>query len=112
MEAGWLVRDGERICAVEVARSFGDRSRGLLGRDGIDGALLLEPATSVHTFGMRFDLDVAFLNRELVVLRVVRMPRNRLGRPVLRARSVLEARAGAFERWDLQAGDRLALDSG
>lgn len=108
-EAGWLVRDGERICAVEVAGTFRDRSRGLLGRDGIDGALLLRPAASVHTFGMRFDLDVAFLDRDLTVLRVVTMRRNRLGRLVLRARCVLEAEAGAFERWGLRVDDRLTL---
>lgn len=105
----WLTKDGERICAVDVARSFRERSRGLLGRDGIDGALLLQPATSVHTFGMRFALDVAFLDRDNAVLRVVTMRRNRLGRPVLRARSVLEAEAGAFERWGLRSGDRLAI---
>ncbi len=106
---GWLVRGGQRVCRVEVARSLRDRSRGLLGRDGIDGALLLQPATSVHTFRMRFALDVAFLDRELRVLRVVTMPPNRLGRPVLRARSVLEAEAGAFARWGLRRGDRLQL---
>lgn len=104
-----LYRDGERLCAVVHARSFADRSRGLLGRDGLEGALLLEPATSVHTFGMRFAIDVAFIDRQGRVLRTVTMPRNRLGRPTLRARSVLEAEAGAFADWGLQVGDRLHL---
>lgn len=105
-----LARGEERLCPLEVARSFRARSRGLLGRDGIDGALLLEPATSVHTLGMRFDLDVAFLDRDRVVLRTVAMRRNRLGRPVLRARSVLEAEAGSFARWNLRPGDRLQVE--
>jgi uncharacterized protein len=104
-----LYRNGERLCAVTVAKTFRDRSRGLLGRDGIDGALLLEPASSIHTFGMRFDLDVAFLDRDLRVLRTLTMRRNRLGRPVLGSRAVVEAEAGAFARWNLRPGDQLAM---
>ncbi len=105
----WLVRDGEVLGPLEVASSFSARSRGLLGRDGIDGALLLRPATSVHTLGMRFALDVAYCDAELVVVDVSTMVPWRLGRPRRRARSVLEAEAGAFGRWGLRAGDRLEI---
>lgn len=85
------------------------RMRGLLGRDGIQGALLLRPANSVHTLGMRFDLDVAYCDRDLRVLRVAMMRRNRLALPVGRSRAVLEAEAGAFERWGLVPGATLAI---
>jgi uncharacterized membrane protein (UPF0127 family) len=94
---------------LEVASTRRARRRGLLGRDGIEGGLVLTPARAVHTFGMRFDLDVAYLDRRGVVLEVRRMRRNRLGRPRLRARSVLEAEAGAFERWGLRVGDVVAV---
>jgi hypothetical protein len=57
--------------------------------------------------GMRFPIDVAWLDGDLTVLRTVRLSRNRLTRPVLRAHSVLEADAGAFARWGLQVGDQL-----
>ena len=103
----WLLRDGEVLASLEVAGDRAGRRKGLLGRDGIDGALLLVPARSVHSIGMRFPIDVAWLDRELNVLRVVRLDRNRMTRPVLRARSVLEAEAGAFARWSLQVGDQL-----
>ncbi len=83
--------------------------RGLLGRDGIDGALLLRPARSVHSFGMRFPIDVAFCNRDMVVLRTVSLPVNRITRPSLRCRCIIEAEAGAFERWKLRPGDRLEV---
>lgn len=109
MERFALWRGEQPLCEVEVARSWRARSRGLLGRDGIAGAMLIDPASSVHSFGMRFDLDVAFLDRDLVVLRVLRVPRNRLTRPTPRAHSVLEAQAGAFSDWGLRPGDRLAL---
>jgi uncharacterized membrane protein (UPF0127 family) len=106
----WLQRaTGERIVPCERAESFADRSRGLLGRDGVDGALLLDPASSVHTFGMRFAIDVAFCDRRMQVLDIVTMPRNRLGRPRVRGRVVLEAEAGSFARWGVRVGDRLAV---
>ena len=105
----WLLRDGEVLASLEVAGSRRARSRGLLGRDGVDGALLLRPCRSVHTVGMRFPIDVAFCDDELQVLRVVTMPRYRLSRLVWRSRAVIEAEAGAFARWGLRPGDQLEV---
>ena len=105
----WLLRDGEVLAALEVATSFGDRLRGLLGRDGIDGALLLRPARSVHTVGMRFPIDVAFCDGELAVVATLCLRPYRMTAPRRRARVVIEAEAGAFERWRLRPGDRLEV---
>ena len=68
--------------------------RGLLGRPGPGGALLLRPARSVHSMGMRFPIDVAFCDRELVVVRTVCLPPGRVTRPSLRSGCVIEAEAG------------------
>ncbi|MFI1646563.1 DUF192 domain-containing protein [Streptomyces avidinii] len=95
---------------VEIAASYGARTRGLLGRDGIDGAMLLTPAASVHTFRMRFAIDVAYLDRDFGVLAVVTMVPGRLGLPRLRARHVLEAAAGAMAGWGLRAGSTVKVD--
>jgi uncharacterized membrane protein (UPF0127 family) len=103
----WLLRDGEVLASLEVADSRGARRRGLLGRDGFEGALLLVPARSVHSIRMRFPIDVAWCDRDLVVLRVARLDRNRVTRPVGRAHAVLEAEAGSFARWNLSVGDQL-----
>ena len=100
----WLVADGRVLASLEIADSRRSRVRGLLGRDGIDGALLLRPARSVHTIGMRFPIDVAYVDAELTVLRTVRLAPNRFGRPVLGSRAVIEAEAGAFERWGVVVG--------
>ena len=107
--SGWLLRDGDVLAALEMMESFRERSVGLLGRDRVDGALLLRPARSVHTLGMRFPIDVAFCDRDLVVVRTVRLRPGRLTRPSLRACCVIEAQAGAFERWQLRPGDRLEV---
>ncbi len=89
---------------VEIAASYRARTRGLLGRDGIDGALFLTPASGVHTLRMRFAIDVAYLDRGLRVLSVRTMRPGRLGLPRLRARHVLEAPAGAMAGWGLRRG--------
>jgi uncharacterized membrane protein (UPF0127 family) len=108
----WLLRDGEVLASLEVSTSLRDRARGLLGRDGIDGALLLRPARSVHTVGMRFAIDVAYCRPDaggLWVVDTATMRPWRVGRPRLRARCVIEAAEGAFERWALTAGDLLEV---
>ncbi len=63
----------------------------------------------MHSIGMRFTMDVAFLDSEMVVLRTVRLRPFLLALPVRRARHVLEAGEGAFERWSLKKGDRLEI---
>ncbi|MFD9123275.1 DUF192 domain-containing protein [Kitasatospora sp. NPDC059571] len=101
--------DGRQVGRVRTATSVRARARGLLGLDGIDGALLLSPASAVHTLGMRFPIDVAYLDRELVVLATTAMRPWVLGRPRLRARHVLEAEAGCWRAWGLEPGCALAL---
>jgi uncharacterized membrane protein (UPF0127 family) len=109
MTSAWLVSDGRVLASAEVASAGRDRRRGLLGRDGIDGALLLERVRWVHTIGMRFPIDVAYLDGEGHVLKTVRMGRHRVGVPVPRARLVVEAEAGAFARWGLHVGDTIEV---
>ncbi|CAL9451431.1 DUF192 domain-containing protein [Streptomyces sp. Tu 3180] len=95
---------------LEIATSYRARTKGLLGRDSLDGALLLSPAGSVHTFRMRMPIDVAYLDRRLTVIAVRTMPPGRLGLPRLRARHVIEAEAGAMEGWGLRVGVRVEVE--
>jgi uncharacterized membrane protein (UPF0127 family) len=101
----WLLRDGDVLATVEVADGWRARTRGLLGRNGIEGALVLLPCRQVHTFGVRFPIDVAFCRRDGRVLRTVSLRPWRICRPVPRAAFAVEAEAGAFDRWRLAPGD-------
>lgn len=105
----WLVRDGVVLAACEVARTRRERARGLLGRDRLEGALVLEPCRQVHTIGMHFSIDVAFLDRDGVVIRTVMLRPWRVSGVVLRSRGVIEAEERAFARWGLAVGDRLEV---
>ena len=106
----WLLRDGEVLASLEVADDVRARSRGLMGRSSFDGAILLKPAMQVHTLGMRFPIDVAYLDRDLRVVDIVTAMRpRRLGRPRFGARAVVEAEAGCFASWNLCVGDELEV---
>jgi len=105
----WLVTNARVLASADTASTRAERRKGLLGRDGLDGAYVITPCRWVHTIGMRFAIDVAFLDSEGLVIRTVQMPRHRLGMPVVRARSVVEAEAGAFARWGVHVGDVIEI---
>ncbi|WP_432126123.1 DUF192 domain-containing protein [Streptomyces sp. bgisy082] len=107
---GTLAAPGDLAVPLEVAASYRARRRGLLGRDGIAGALLIVRTNSVHTFGMRFAIDVAYLDRSFRVLSVVTMRPGRLGMLRPRGRHVLEAEAGAMAGWGVRRGVRVRVD--
>jgi uncharacterized protein len=107
-----LAREGDVVCdRCEMADGFFTRMRGLLGRRGLPRGhgLLIEPTWSVHTWFMRFPIDVVFLDRELTVLKVRTHMRPWRTAARFRARSVLELAAGECDRLRLEVGDRLAL---
>lgn len=105
----WLVCEERVLASAEVAETRRDRRRGLLGRDELEGVLVLPRTRWVHTIGMRFPIDVAFLTSAGVVRAVVTMQPNRLGIPRPRAHRVVEAPAGAFARWSVGPGDELDI---
>ncbi|GAA4299009.1 DUF192 domain-containing protein [Streptomyces venetus] len=97
---------------LEIATSYRARTKGLLGRDTVDGAILLSPASGVHTFRMRIPIDVAYLDRHLRVIAVRTMRPGRLGMPRLRARHVVEAAAGVMGAWGVREGARVEVVAG
>src|ERR1039457_5780668 len=107
MQTGWLLRDGQVLAAADLADSFVDRTRGLLGKKTYDAAMILPRTRSIHSFGVRFPVDVAFLDKEMTVVAMVRLSRWRISMPRLRANQALEAKAGSFDRWGLRLGDCL-----
>jgi uncharacterized protein len=109
MRSGWLLRDGDVVCALEMAETMGERARGMFGRDGCEGGLHLPGVRSVFAFGMRFSLDVAFLSEDLTVLRMARVDPWRVVLPRRGVRSVVQAEAGSWERWGVQVGDQLVI---
>jgi uncharacterized protein len=105
----WLLREGDVLATAEVADGFLQRSKGLLGRTGYEGAMILPRTRSVHTVGMKFPIDVALCDKDMVVVGVTTLRPWRMSIPRRGGRLVVEAEAGAFERWGLRKGDKLEL---
>ena len=103
--------DGGRIVCQRCTIADGpvSRARGLLGRSGLEGGegLLLKPTFSIHTFFMRFAIDVVFLDKSGSVVDVVRALKPWRAATRMRARAVLELGAGEADRVGIRVGERL-----
>lgn len=105
---------GNRVIANRVlwAGTGAERRKGLLGRTEMspDEGMYITPCECVHTFGMKFPIDVAFLDAEGRILRVhhALKPR-RLSRLVFRADGVLELAAGRLQETNTEVGDVVAF---
>ena len=96
---------------VDVAATRATRRRGLLGRESVGATegLLLTPCKAVHTVGMRFPIDVIFIDRDGRAVRIV--PALAPWRIAMstRAKAVIELAVGTAAAADIQIGDMLYL---
>ena len=95
----------------EIAETPRSRLKGLLGRSRLERgeALLIRPTWSVHTFFMRFPIDVVFVDRRLRVVAVAPHLRPWRAAARRRAHAVLELAAGEAARRGLETGTSLRL---
>jgi len=106
--------DGAVVCErCTIADSPLPRMRGLLGKRDLESeeGVLLRPAGSVHTFFMRFPIDIVFLDRDGRVLRIAESVRPWRTAAARGAKAVLELRAGECARRRLLTGDVLEVGS-
>ena len=102
--------DGSVICErCVVADRMLPRMKGLLGkRELVAGeGLLIQPAPSIHTFFMRFPIDVVFLSKNGKVMKVAANVGPWRMRSCRRAFAVLELAAGEAERRRITVGDQV-----
>jgi uncharacterized membrane protein (UPF0127 family) len=108
-----FVFERRRVVAnvLEAAFDSPSRTRGLLGRDGLsDGtALVIAPTNAIHTFGMRFPIDVIYAARNG---RIVKLRRRMVPWRIsaaLGAFAVIEMAEGAIDRAELEVGEMLIV---
>lgn len=96
---------------LEVADSAPKRSKGLLGRDGLayGEGLWITPCESVHTFFMRFPIDLVYLDRKFQVKKVKSAVVPWRMSACFLAHSILELPAGTVRISKTQRGDTLDL---
>ena len=109
MHVANLTRNTVIATSVEVADRGPTRSKGLLGRKGLDPGtgLWIVPCEAVHTFWMQFPIDLIYLDRDLRIRKLRgSVPPWRLS-GCLAAHSVLELASGAIRDSQTQTGDKL-----
>lgn len=108
-----ITRQTQLADRVQVAGDGGSRRKGLLGRERLaEGeGLWIVPCEAVHTFWMRFAIDLIYLDRDHRVVKTLsNVPPWRLS-ACLRAHSVLELATGVVRNTQTRAGDQLTLES-
>ncbi len=97
-----------------VADSSQTRRTGLLKHTGLEPGegLWIVPCEGVHTFGMKFPIDIVFINKKRIVVKVRKNLARRRIAFCLRAHSVLELPVGVIEQSGTQPGDQLELIRG
>lgn len=105
--------DRDQILAdrADIAGTSAKRREGLLKRTGLEPGegLWIVPCEGVHTFAMKFPIDVVFLDKKHRVVKTVpNMGRRRFAFSIW-ARSVVELPAGTIQATSTQVGDQLEL---
>ena len=87
------------------------RRRGLLEHNSLDEgtALIIAPTNAIHTFSMRFAIDVAFVSRDGQVVKVSPAVAPWRIAASWRGFAVVELPAGALAETDTRPGDRLEV---
>jgi uncharacterized protein len=97
------------IAQVRKTTNAWERMRGLLGRPPLaaDEGLLIEPCPSVHTLGMRYALDIVFVDANYRVLRLIEKLPPLRSAACANARATLELAPGTLSTLGLRVGDAL-----
>lgn len=105
-----LSSDG-KVLHVRLADSWYSRLRGLLASPPLlsSEALVLKPCSAVHGFGLQYTIDVAFIDREGVILRCAQLKPYSLITS-WRAHAVVEMANGTIERLGLRPGQQLTIE--
>ncbi len=107
-----LERTGQVVAGViELAQDSRARTRGLLGRSGLtaDSVMIIAPCNAIHTFFMRFTIDVVFTDRHGRVVKLCRRVKPWRVAIAVKAFAALELAEGSIDRSGLVSGDRLSI---
>ena len=112
MRHGRLLKADNKSCIIPnvcKTTNFLERMRGLLFRPQLkeDEAMLITPCGSVHTIGMRYPIDVVFVDRDWTIIKAVPDVKPWRSASCLKAQMVLEMISGSINKWRLSDGQQL-----
>lgn len=93
---------------IRAADTFVSRFFGLMGKENVDYGLLLIPCKSIHTFFMKVNIDVVYLDNALTVVDIEKnMAPWKTGKYHSKAHGILELPAGMADKLELAVGKHL-----
>lgn len=107
-----LSKGNKLLDNVKIADSFFTRLKGLLGESGLrpGEGLVIKPCNSIHTFGMKFPIDVAFVDKNNMIVHIMEdIPKGKMSPIVKGAKYVIETRAGEYKAKGLEVGDIIEI---
>lgn len=107
-----LTKDIMILNDIIIAQDFFSRLKGLLGKKSLekDQGLILRPCNSVHTVGMKFSIDVVFVNKDNKVLHIIKNMKPYKFSPIIKKASyVIETSRGTISDENLEVGDIIEI---
>lgn len=109
MLGAWLIHDTRVLASANLAATRRERRRGLRDFPDASVPLVIPRCRWVHSFGMRFPIDVVYLDDNDTIVAIRPLRPNRLAWPVMRAAQVVETKPNAFRHWGLVPGDNVRV---
>lgn len=106
--------NNEKIANVKFANSYFSRLKGLMFKKNLDYVLVIKPAkpnkrsaSSIHSFFMRINIDVLFLDKDKKVYEIKQLKTWRFYTPNTGAKYILELKEGSIKEYNIKIGDKL-----
>lgn len=97
---------------IDIANNSFTRMKGLMFKKEIINGLLITPCNSIHTFFMKADIDVIYLNKKGEVVRIDKcMIPWKIGKIIFKAFAVLELPSGSIDKYNIKLNDIIKLQS-
>ena len=106
-------KGSEISSSVKMADSFFKRLMGLMGKNGLgkEECLIIKPCSSIHTFCMKFSIDVVFMDREGKVVKLIRgITPKKMVMPIKEAYFVVEFDSRNEMTFEIEEGDVLKIE--
>ena len=109
---GCFKADGQCISSLmTIPESFYQRAKGLLGKKYIDKreSMLFYNCSSIHMFGMKFPIDIAYLDNDMRILKLVKNVKPWKLSSCKGANHTIEFSLGIIKEYQLQIGEQLII---
>ena len=105
----WLINDTRVLASANLARTRRERRRGMKDFPDASLPLVITPCNWVHSFGMKFPVDVVYLDANDAIIDIALLKPGRIALPRRHAVRVIETQPNACRLWGIAPGDTIRV---